>query len=396
MTGGPEPFDDLDARPQEPLVSANCVRVGERAAVPSSRPSPDLSPWTPQENAAGKQGTGPVSSISPNSCMGVRARTSKEGSGSMPQETRIVGLDVAKSKVDACIRSMDLRLSAPSTQDGEAWLRANRVGRAVMEASGGYERAWAQALRAAGFEVLVVDPKRVRHFAKAAGRLAKNDPIDAETIARFAEAFPDGGAQPHDPAREEIARLVQARTALKDVEERIKQQREHRPPAIVIEALTAIAKTLRTELRKLEASIASRIKANPAFARRAEIIDSFPGLAGQRPSFAIMGRVSLRPEGVGDGMEEVGDVCCDLLRERAPTTAAVTAGWCRVNCSAVAGTSRRPILVDTGNWLRGRPQELADPALGETVPVVRRGVERPNPRRPGRLLMRLPLAVRIR
>ena len=114
----------------------------------------------------------------------------------MPQKTRVVGLDVAKSKVDACIRSAGLRLSAPSTPEGEAelvaWLRANRVGRAVMEASGGYERSWAEALRAAGVEVRIVDPKRIRHFAKAAGRLAKNDPIDAETIAWFAEAFPDG------------------------------------------------------------------------------------------------------------------------------------------------------------------------------------------------------------
>ena len=145
----------------------------------------------------------------------------------MPQETRIVGLDVAKSKVDACIHSLGLRLSAPSTPEGEAelvaWLRANRVGRAVMEASGGYERSWAEALRAAGLAVRVVDPKRIRHFAKAAGRLAKNDPIDAETIARFAEAFPDDNVQPHDPAREEIGRLVQAREALKDVQERIKQ-----------------------------------------------------------------------------------------------------------------------------------------------------------------------------
>ena len=48
-----------------------------------------------------------------------------------------------------------------------------------MEASGGYERGWAEALRAAGFAVRIVDPKRIRHFAKAAGRLAKNDPIDA-------------------------------------------------------------------------------------------------------------------------------------------------------------------------------------------------------------------------
>ena len=96
----------------------------------------------------------------------------------MPQKTRFVGLDVAKSKVDACIRSEGLRMSAPSTPEGRAelvaWVRANRVGRAVMEASGGYERGWAEALRAAGVEVRIVDPKRVRHFAKAAGRLAKN------------------------------------------------------------------------------------------------------------------------------------------------------------------------------------------------------------------------------
>ena len=165
----------------------------------------------------------------------------------MAQKTRFVGLDVAKSKVDACIRSEGLRMSAASTPEGEAelvaWVRANRVGRAVMEASGGYERGWAEALRAAGVEVRIVDPKRVRHFAKAAGRLAKNDPIDADTIARFAEAFPGDSVQPHDPALEVLARLVQALgMALKDVEERIKQQREHRPPAIVVQALAAVAK----------------------------------------------------------------------------------------------------------------------------------------------------------
>jgi transposase len=214
----------------------------------------------------------------------------------MPQETRIVGLDVAKSKVDACIHSMGLRLSAPSTPEGEAklaaWLRANRVGRAVMEASGGYERSWAEALRAAGLEVRIVDAKRIRHFAKAAGRLAKNDPIDAETIARFAEAFPDDSAQPHDPAREEVGRLVQARTALRDVEDRIKQQREHQPPAIVAQALAAVAKTLRAELRKLEAAIAARIKASPAFARRAELIESVPGLGDQ----TVAGVIAWLPE----------------------------------------------------------------------------------------------------
>src|SRR5208337_2681265 len=100
--------------------------------------------------------------------------------------------------------------------------------------------SWAEALRAAGVEVRIVDPKRVRHFAKAAGRLAKNDPIDAETIAWFAEAFPDADPQPHDAAREELDRLVQARTALKELEGRIAQQGEHGPPPIVAQALAAV------------------------------------------------------------------------------------------------------------------------------------------------------------
>ncbi|HKN27445.1 MAG TPA: transposase [Roseiarcus sp.] len=211
----------------------------------------------------------------------------------MPQKTGVVGLDVAKNKADGCIRSAGRRLSAPSTPEGEAelvaWVRANRVGRAVMEASGGYERSWAEALRAAGVEVVIVDPKRIRHFAKAAGRLAKNDPIDAETIAWFAETFPDGEAQAHDPAREEVDRLVQARTALKELEGRIAQQGEHGPPALVAKALGAIAKAMRAELRKLEAAIAAKIKANPAFARRAEIIGSVPGLGDQAVAGLIAG-----------------------------------------------------------------------------------------------------------
>jgi len=202
----------------------------------------------------------------------------------MPQEKRIVGIDVAKTKADACIRSMALRQSADNTPKGQAemvaWLRRNRVGQAVMEASGGYERSWADALRKAGIAVRIVDPKRVRHFARAGGRLAKNDPIDAETIAWFAETF-DAEAQPHDPAREEIDRLVKARAGLAELNTQLTQQGEHRQPALVAKAHGAISKLMRAELRKLDAAIAAKIKANPGFARRAEIIKSIPGLACQ-------------------------------------------------------------------------------------------------------------------
>src|SRR5665648_282707 len=105
----------------------------------------------------------------------------------------VVGIDVAKDKVDACIRRFTLRQTFPNTAQGHrklvAWLRKYQVGKAVMEASGGYERQWRNVLHNAGIEVRIVDPRRVRSFAQSAGRLAKNDPIDAEMIAWFAETF---------------------------------------------------------------------------------------------------------------------------------------------------------------------------------------------------------------
>src|SRR6201989_1108725 len=105
----------------------------------------------------------------------------------------VVGIDVAKDKADACIRSLSQRQTFPSTPEGRRmlirWLRKHKDGKAAMEASGGYERGRSQALREAGIEALIVGPKRVRNFARSAGRLAKNDPIDAEMIAWFAETF---------------------------------------------------------------------------------------------------------------------------------------------------------------------------------------------------------------
>jgi transposase len=88
-------------------------------------------------------------------------------------DLNVVGIDVAKDKVDACVRSPAQRQTFPSGAEGRrkliAWLRRHKVGKAVMEASGGYERDWAKALRTTGIEVRIVDPKRVRNFARSGG-----------------------------------------------------------------------------------------------------------------------------------------------------------------------------------------------------------------------------------
>ena len=230
--------------------------------------------------------------------MGFEPVPSKEGSWMMAQNDLIVvGIDVAKDKVDACIRSLSLRQSCPSTPEGQrkliAWLRKHRVGKAVMEASGGYERSWAKALREAGIEVRIVDPKRVRSFAKSAGRLAKNDAIDADMIGWFAETFGEAPGQTHDAAREELQKLVNARRELLDIQTKIQNRDEHVASMPVQKMHARLLKKVAIELARLEALIAATIKATPHFAERAEIIESVPGLAGTTAANLIAGMPEL-------------------------------------------------------------------------------------------------------
>jgi transposase len=196
----------------------------------------------------------------------------------------VAGIDVAKDKVDVCIRSLSQRQTFTSSPEGRRaltrWLRKHKVSKAAMEASGGYEREWAKALRQDGIEGLVVDPKRVRNFAKSAGQLAKNDPIDAEMIAWFAETFIETRGQAYDAAREKLAQIVSARQALIDVQTSLRNRTEHSTPDVVQKMQNRLLKQLAGEIAKLEAAIAALIKITPRFAELAEIIESVPGLAG--------------------------------------------------------------------------------------------------------------------
>src|SRR5712671_6682576 len=226
--------------------------------------------------------------------MGFEPEPSKEGSGMLAQnDLVVVGIHVAKDRVDACIRSLSLRQTSPGTVQGQrkliAWLCKHRVSKAVMEASGGYERGWAKALRGAGIEVRIVDPKRVRSFAKSAGRLAKNDAIDAEMIAWFAETFCEAPGQTYDAAREELQKLVNARQGLLEIQTGVYLVAP--PPVQKMHA--RLLKRVTTELARLEAAIAATIKATPHFAERAEIIESVPGLAGTTAANLIVGMPEL-------------------------------------------------------------------------------------------------------
>jgi transposase len=215
--------------------------------------------------------------------MGFEPEPSKEGNWMMAQNDLVVaGIDVAKDKVDACIRSLALKQAFANTEEGRrefvSWLRRHKIIKVAMEASGGYEREWAKLVRAAKIEVRIVDPKRVRSFAQSAGRLAKNDTIDSDTVGWFAETFNEASGQIYDAAREKLQQMVHARQSLTVRQTQLQNQSEHKLPAAVQREHARISKVMRSAQAKLDAEISALIKATPHFAELAEIIESVPGL----------------------------------------------------------------------------------------------------------------------
>jgi transposase len=122
----------------------------------------------------------------------------------------------------------------------------------------------------------VVDPKRVRCFAQAAGRRAKNDRIDARMIAQFAVTF-GGPAPAYDPAREVLAALLSARQDLIETHIQLTNQARHLQGR-VRQALLRPIKPIKREVAKLERDIAATIAGNPEFAALAGLLNSVPGV----------------------------------------------------------------------------------------------------------------------
>lgn len=109
----------------------------------------------------------------------------------MGQTAVWLGIDVAKAVIDVAYgRGGRVARITRSPACLQAWaVTVPRHACAVLEATGGYERVVATALRARGVPVCIVNPRQVRDFAKATGQLAKTDRLDARVLAHFGEAL---------------------------------------------------------------------------------------------------------------------------------------------------------------------------------------------------------------
>lgn len=195
--------------------------------------------------------------------------------------TRIAGVDVSKLRLDVALHGAEAMTQVANTPAGHAelrgWLAEHRVGRVGLEATGGYERGVAEALRATGLEVILHQPIEVRLFARIKRLRAKNDRIDARLIA-CATAQVDTVKAAADPRLTELAERMTAYEQAADLVTLLKTQMEHiRLPDLIADARAQLA-LLTTRKARLAADLLARLRLWPDLARRFDLVRSLPGV----------------------------------------------------------------------------------------------------------------------
>lgn len=192
-----------------------------------------------------------------------------------------VGIDVAKAELVIAVQPSGECWRSPT--DGASLcaltkrLRRLTPERIVLEATGGLERPIAIALVDAGLPVSMVNPRQVRSFAHGVGRHAKNDPIDAEVLARFAEIVKPPGQPATAAADRKLQALVTRRRQLRDAIVAEGNQ-AGAAPAAVARSHARVLKLLEAERGRIEAEIATLITRDATWQATAKLLNSVPGV----------------------------------------------------------------------------------------------------------------------
>lgn len=192
-----------------------------------------------------------------------------------------VGIDVSKESLEVAIYSQETIHSYANTPVGQAelvdCLKPLNPTLIVLEASGGYEIEPALTLMADGLPVAVVNPARVRNFARAYGRLAKTDPIDAHVLAHFAQAVRPRVRSLQSEQETHLTNLVRRRrqvVAMLTAE----KNRLYTTSIRLKEGVKKHIQFLQAEEDELAAEIAKQIQALPQWREKEQILRSVPGI----------------------------------------------------------------------------------------------------------------------
>ena len=195
-----------------------------------------------------------------------------------------VGIDVAKARLDVAIRPSGDRREIPNGEAGIAELvkemQQLNPAALVLEASGGLELPLVAALAAASLPVVVVNPRQARDFAKATGKLAKTDSLDAAVLAHFAEALRPTVRTLPDAETRLLNSLVARR---QQVMAMLVAERNRLSSAVItvrprIEAHIA---WLKQELDDLDQTLRRTLRQSPLWREKDDLLRSVPRIGDQ-------------------------------------------------------------------------------------------------------------------
>jgi transposase len=197
-------------------------------------------------------------------------------------ETITVGIDVSKDRLDVALRPSGEAFVVERNAAGLDRLVARLVELApqlvALEATGGFETIAAAALAGAQLPVVVVNPAQVRAFAKALGRHAKTDPIDAAVIAHFAEATKPQVKPLPDEATRLLADLVARRRQIVEMISAERQRERRITLPSLRKSIRRVVATLEKELNSLDIDIDDAVRGSPAWRATEDLLASVPGV----------------------------------------------------------------------------------------------------------------------
>lgn len=199
----------------------------------------------------------------------------------MRKEPYFVGIDVSKSTLDVALRPERKAWSTVNTEQGicalVVELKALTPTLIVLESTGGLQMPLVGALAAAQLPVVVVNPRQVRDFAKATGKLAKTDTIDAHVLAWFGEAVRPEIRPLKDRQAQELTALITRRRQLVEMLS-AEKNRLNTAPQPICKDIKAHILWLEKRLHNVNNDLDKAIKESPAWREKDQILQSAPGV----------------------------------------------------------------------------------------------------------------------
>lgn len=201
-----------------------------------------------------------------------------------------VGIDTSQTQLDIYVRPLDTFFSVANTSEGVKdavkHIRELKPNRVLIEATGRLELTFVCAAHKAGLPIVVCNPGQVRQFAKAAGRVAKTDKLDAQDIAHFGEAMKPELSHIKPDKLRAISDLISVRSQCLAMNT-MQKNRLKRMPKSVHRPINNILKSIKKEIQWVDAQLDKLIDEVPEWQQQRDLLLSAKGV-GKVLAYTLM------------------------------------------------------------------------------------------------------------